>query len=244
MSSIYSLNVNNSSLSVDLSGGRIVGLVLNKIPILGTFNRIDGKKGNTHLCIPNFGEEGVKKYGLPNHGPARDAVWKLIDKNNSSLTIRYDMKKIGSYPTTLSIIQTFSLEQDLFKQEITIVNTGNETSPVNCAIHYYWYTSHGWNDVQLNGQNVSEFIKKDTAINLDTKTSVDIPALPDIQLETSVNFKKIQLWTARKEGEGMMMYDQDYVCMEPALGTDDFFGNEESMLSPKESLSMWVRLTI
>jgi len=32
--------------------------------------------------------------------------------------------------------------------------------------------------------------------------------------------------------------------MEPALGTDDFFGNEESMLSPKESLSMWVRLTI
>ncbi|MCR4263157.1 MAG: hypothetical protein NUV98_00370 [Candidatus Roizmanbacteria bacterium] len=244
MDGIYSLKAEHSSLTVDVSGGRIVGLVLNDMPILGTFNRIDGKTGNTHVCVPNFGDEGVKKYRLPFHGPARTAEWKLVSTTDSSLTIRYDMPKTGSYPTTVSIIQTFTLKQHSFTQEVSTINTGKEAAPLNLAIHYYWCTPQGWNDLLLNGVPVSEYIKQDTSIDAGTKSTIHIPSHSDIQLVMSGHFKKLQLWTARKEEGGNVIYDQKYACIEPVLGTGDFFGSRESNLLPDEALSVWARITI
>lgn len=244
MSSTYFLRQNNSSLTIDFTGGRIAHLVLAGIPLLGTFDRIDGKKGNTHLCVPNFGNEGVERYRLPHHGPAREAVWKLISQTTTSLTLGYDMPKTGIYPATLSVIQTFSLADRSYTQEITVINTGRTKAPVNCAIHYYWYTPHGWEDILVNDQPVSELIKKDTFLRVQPKNRIHIPSYPTIRLELSSNFEKMQFWTARKETSGTIVYDRAYACVEPVLGTGDFFTSEPSMLFPRESLSIWVRLVV
>jgi len=39
-------------VEVDLEGGRIISLMKDREGILGNFERMDGKMGNTHVCIP------------------------------------------------------------------------------------------------------------------------------------------------------------------------------------------------
>ena len=78
---------NDWELIFDLSGGRIVSLKNKDKFILGTFQRIDGKTGNTHVCTPNFAEEGMEKYNLPFHGPFRNSEWTLINNSETNLEI-------------------------------------------------------------------------------------------------------------------------------------------------------------
>ena len=178
----FTIQKEKSLLQINLSGGRIQELVLNTVPILGTFTRIDGKKGNTHLCVPNFGKEGTEKYNLPNHGPARKAKWQFINQTDSSLTIGYDMPKAGSYPTTLSIVQIFSLTNNTCKHEVQITNSGSKKAPVNLAIHYYWHTAQGWSNIQLNNQNVGGGSAKSS---LSFKQSADAGGTALVALQVS-----------------------------------------------------------
>jgi galactose mutarotase-like enzyme len=244
MEAEYTLSCDKSSLTVSLTGGRIVELILNTIPVLGTFSRIDGKKGNTHLCVPNFGKEGIDQFNLPNHGPARDGTWQLVKKDRLSLAMQYNMPRTGIYPTTLSIVQKFSVTEHSFSQNVQITNTGGKKAPVNCAIHYYWHAPKGWDDVLLNGKNVSSYIKKDTSIDVEKKTIIQIPGQPSFIMDLSSNMKKVQLWTGRKAFQKTTLYDRDYVCIEPALGTGDYFTLIESMLKPNETKIMEVRLSV
>ena len=85
------LEKNNWILEVDLNGGRIVNLIKDDQKILGTFERIDGKKGNTHICTPNFANEGVEKFGFIFHGPFRNAEWNLASSKEDSLEIKCEI---------------------------------------------------------------------------------------------------------------------------------------------------------
>ena len=53
----------NWLLKIDLEGGRIYELSKEGEKILGTYERIDEKIGNTHVCIPNFAREGGTIWG-------------------------------------------------------------------------------------------------------------------------------------------------------------------------------------
>ncbi|MEI8068109.1 MAG: hypothetical protein WCG91_04170, partial [Candidatus Shapirobacteria bacterium] len=136
MSNIF-LNKNNWNLEVDLNGGRIVELSYKNQKILGTFQRSDGKLGNTHLCVPNFAGEGMESYGWPFHGPFRNNQWNLINETNDSL-------EIGCEIDFLNVTQKFIIN-DKFEQKVTIENKSRETKKVNLAIHNYWDCDFGWN---------------------------------------------------------------------------------------------------
>ena len=115
-------------LEIEKKGGRIKKLFYGNKKILGTFDRIDGKQGNTHVCIPNFGAQG-EEYGLPFHGPARNLEWQVADKTDNKIKIDCEIKPTGEYPGNLLVEQTYIIENGL-RQEITVKNIGQKSVPV------------------------------------------------------------------------------------------------------------------
>ena len=216
---IIKIEKNNWLLEIDLDGGRIVNLTKNNQKILGTFERIDGKKGNTHICTPNFASEGVEKLGFIFHGPFRNAAWNLVWQNDDGLEIECEIDG-------LSVKQKF-LINDEFEQKIEIQNKSEERKRVNVAMHNYWETEFGWQGTKLNGGDITEGFKTNPEIRLEKENILEFPSkLPIIwQVE---NFKLTKLWTAVKEENGEKIYDQKYVCLEPEMEFEGFVETEES----------------
>lgn len=122
------LNSKDWELEVELEGGRIVSLKNRGVLILGSFERIDGKKGNTHICVPNFNMEGVKEFNLPPHGPFRNESWKLVQQTENLIDI--ECEKDG-----LDVHQFFSFNgEEYFNQKVVVENKGEVEKPVNVAI--------------------------------------------------------------------------------------------------------------
>jgi len=228
---IVKLNSSDWELNVDLDGGRIESLRKNEELILGSFERIDGKIGNTHLCVPNFANDGVEKYGLPFHGIFRNAKWNLVSQNDDLLEI--DCEVDGFY-----VRQLFAFINGSFDQKVIIENIGEQEKPVNAAIHNYWSSDLGWDEVFLNGMNVSTLIKNSEFINLKQLNDLNIPGKPRIKWQL-FGFNSAKLWTAFLEESGNKIFDKNYFCLEPIMQRDEgFFGSLESMLSPKAKLEL------
>ena len=104
------LNFQDWELVIDLNGGRIVSLKNKGILILGSFERIDGKSGNTHVCIPNFANDGVEKYGFIFHGPFRNAVWISNRQTENLLEIECEIDG-------LNVHQIFSFDDKNFDED-------------------------------------------------------------------------------------------------------------------------------
>lgn len=231
---MHTLTVGTSKLDIDENGGRIAKLILGGIAILGTFNRLDGKEANSHICAPNFGNEGVQKYGLLPHGPSRNGVWEVVDSYESFVAIQYDMPETGTYPTTLRMYQEFYLSKTELEHNISITNIGDDDGPVNLALHYYWYAPQGWENLMVNGSPVAGLVKKDTNTALSSENIIEIPGLPKIALNTK-RLDYVQLWTGRR-GEGEHIeYNQNFVCIEPVHGIGDYFDKPESIVPPDRS---------
>jgi galactose mutarotase-like enzyme len=233
MCNLIELNKNNWFLEIDLNGGRIKELKYNNQTVIGTFERIDGKTGNTHICTPNFGNEGMEKYNLPFHGPARSGIWEVKNKNESSIIINYEFKEVGSYPGNMYIEQEFKLDKE-FTQKITIKNIGLVEAPVNMGIHNYWNSPEGWNGVKINNVDVTNLVENDTYFKMEKTNEILIPGLEKMYLELN-DFDYARLWSGRKEIEGNLIFDRNYVCIEPCIGKEDYFGSEESILKAGES---------
>jgi hypothetical protein len=215
---------------VDLDGGRIEILKKNGVLILGSFERIDGKKGNTHLCIPNFANDGVEKYGLPFHGIFRNAVWNLAQQTNESLEI--DCEVDG-----FKVKQIFTFDGD-FNQKIIIENISDKERPVNAAIHNYWSSDLGWEGVLLNGINMSMGIRNSEFVDLKQTNELNIPGKPLIKWRL-FGFSCAKLWTAFLEESGNKIFDNNYFCLEPKMEEDEnFFGSVESLLRSKAKLEL------
>jgi hypothetical protein len=228
---VLQLNFGEWELVVDLDGGRISSLRNKGILILGSFGRIDGKKGNTHVCVPNFFNDGVEKYGLPSHGPFRNATWVLVQQTENLLEISCEIEN-------LDVRQIFSFNNEYFNQKITVENKGENSKPVNVAIHNYWSSELGWQGSTLNGLDLSLGIKQSDFVNLQSLNNVDIPGKPLIKwLLTGFNYAK--LWTGFLEESGNKIFDNSYVCIEPIVEKDEnFFGSEESMLLPNTKIEL------
>ena len=142
-----------NSVRVDLFGGKIVELILGGKKILSEFNRIDGGRGETHPCSPNFGPVD-NKYGLGQHGPARKSLWtRLEDDNQDKLTMKHEIDP-NAFPqfSGLVIEQSLYLKNGEFVIETTHTNNGGSEIPVNFGEHFYFNALFcGWARLTING---------------------------------------------------------------------------------------------
>ncbi len=217
---------NSCELEIDLNGGRIVKLIKDGKEVLGTFNRIDGKQGNTHLCVPNFANEGVEKYGLPFHGPSRNNEWKILEQTEDSVTIFYELKNIGNYPGYIGLTQKFEINEN-FSQKITLINLGETRTPINLGIHNYFKSDKGWQGIKINGVEVSKTVEISDYVELKDINNIEIPGKENIIWKT-IGFRFAKLWTGFREEDGKKIFDNNYVCIEPVRGKEGFLETPES----------------
>jgi galactose mutarotase-like enzyme len=222
---------NDWELILNLQGGRVAYLNYKNKNILGSFARMDGKEGNTHLCLPNFGVEGEDKYGLPFHGFARTSYWKKEEESHQYLSISTWIKATHKYESDLQVIQKFILEKEYFQQEISVTNQGSKSVPVNVGIHNYWNTIQGWDGLAINGYKVTDLVKENGYINIGAKNEIVFPIGKKVLWELT-GFNRAVLWTAQKDGH----YNADFVCIEPVKEYAlDYFGSPSSLLAPKKT---------
>lgn len=228
------LSANYLTLTVDLSGGRILELKSRGETVLGTFTRIDGKTGNTHLCLPNFGAEGQEKYNLPFHGYARTVNWETAGGRYQlpdRLTLRCYLPPTSNYPAELEVTQEFALLPDVFRQTVTVKNLQGPPVPVNIGIHNYWQTPAKWEGARLNGEDITQKIKDNGFSPLKSDNAITFSGGVSYKLHTE-GFGAAVLWTGRKDGR----FDSAYACIEPAVAYDPgYFGSDESLLAEKQT---------
>ena len=214
-------------LEIGLDGGRIVKLEKDRQRILGTYNRIDEKIGNTHICVPNFSNEGVEKFGLIFHGPFRNSEWQIVNQNENSIEISCEVEN-------LLVNQVFEIGED-FSQKIKVKNAGDEKKRVHVAIHNYWDTEFGWSGIKLNGHDITAGFIDNPEIKLEKNNILEIPEKKIINWRVE-NLKKAKLWTGVKEETGKRIFDEKYVCIEPMMEYEGFVETDESWLEPKDEL--------
>ncbi len=226
MSKIIEIINNKWTLQIDLQGGRIFCLKYLDKEVLGTFERIDSKCGNTHVCVPNFGDEGEER-GLFFHGPFRNLEWnsKLeykipYNSNPSSLrntSIDREALVIWCKNDGLRVEQIFEIGKD-FSHKIIVKNIENVDQIVNIASHNYWTVDNNWSDTKIDGKIVDEIIKNDQWMGAKEKQVLEFDN-KKINWKL-IGYKKLRLWTGRKEENGKKIFDQKYICMEPAINIE------------------------
>lgn len=215
----------NWNIEFDLKGGRVKKLKKNGKLVLGTFDRVDGKTGNTHICVPNFAEEGMES-GLPFHGPFRNVEWR------GDLETGYVAREMG-----LEVTQEFELKSK-FVQKVIVKNIGEVEQPVNVAIHNYLVAGNNWVGLKINGVDRTEEIIDSLFIEAKEHNVIEFMNGKKINLDLE-GFNFFKLWTGFVEEEGQKVFDTEYVCIEPVRGkSGEYFGKEESMLKPGEVLEV------
>ena len=228
----------NSQLVIDTQGGKIVELVLDDKKILGTFSRIDGKTGATHICTPNFAGEGMEIYGLPFHGPARNVEWQVARESENMFEINVRLEALEKYKSALEEKQIFVISEKEFSHEVHVKNVDKFAVPVNIGIHNYFHTPNGWKTTKLNGQNIDEQIMRnlsvkvaDIADSAEKISTLEIPRAKSVIIKTQ-GAADFVTWTGVKDGN----YDDKYACVEPVCWFDtNFFGTPPSLLLPGET---------
>lgn len=229
------LNSHDWYLLVDLNGGRIRELSHLGVRILGTYTRIDGKQGNTHLCIPSFDKEGMEKWNLPFHGLVRNILWTVKETTDTSIHLSCDTKPSGEYPARLHIEQEFVLGED-FIHRVHVTNLQGNAVPVNIGYHYYWDTPQGWKGTTLNNINIEKQIETNGFLTLMERNDIVFPHAK--YALTSQVFGSCVLWTSFKEDKfGKKKYSDDFCCIEPVIKWPGYFGTGASFLHPGKTFS-------
>lgn len=228
----YTIAQGKNSLTVLSQGAKIEALVFDGINILANTTRGDGKPGITHPCTPNFGlPEGAKKYGLMQHGPMRNDEVELVNKTDSSLEFRYEVK-LPEYPLGLVVLRKFELTDTSLTVIVVHKNTGTKPIPVAYGEHLYFNAPQGIDGVLVNGENIADKARADTAFPWQEKNILEIPGLPVLEInQKNLNF--VNVWVGKNlAGE----FDSRYICVEPieADQHSDYFGSEASMILPNE----------
>lgn len=228
------------SLSVDLDGGRISELTHKSKRILGTYKRLDGKTGNTHICAPSFDKEGQgAPYELPFHGYARTLTWVVEKQTDSSLSISTVTPKTPTYNAELKLVQHFSLGS-VFTHSTEVIHLSGSPVPVNIGIHYYWDTPKGWEPVMINNMPQKENIRSNGYMSLLPENTISFPhATYYMQSE---GFHSAALWTSFADHNGSKQYNDDFCCIEPIIGWPGYFGTEKSTV--KEGQQKMVSIKI
>lgn len=248
-SHIKELAVADSSLSLNLMGGRLESLKLGGLQLVFSGTRIDGGTGSTHLCSPNSGsakkgpvEDG---YDLDDHGPGRKDEWEELESGPDFIKIGYVIKG-GKYPSGMHVTQ----EYRFIDRGVKITtrhenkNKDHQLLPKNEATHMYWITEfgatregRGWENadgenVKVNGQDVAQMIRDDTGMFWRDENDIEMPGRPTLRVKQT-GLPYVQGWAAKDESTGQ--YDSKYACLEPAEGPEERFGTPKSMIAPGES---------
>ena len=227
-------------LSVNLDGGRIKELSYKQIKVFGTYNRIDGKEGSTHICAPSFDKEGQDAYNLPFHGYARTLKWAIEKQTADSVEISTITPLSSTYPASLKIVQVFSIKNN-FIHTVQISHREGKSVPVNIGLHYYWDTPIGWENTTVNRQDITVKIKTNEYSILHETNKIIFPHTTYI-LRTN-SFHTAVLWSSFKtDEEGKKQYNDDFCCIEPVIKWPNFFGSDPSILMPGKTVSASVSL--
>jgi galactose mutarotase-like enzyme len=243
-------NLGGNKMSIDTSGGRLLSLVMGQVKILDSYARIDGKSGSTHVCIPNFADEGVTVYGLPFHGPARSSEWMVVKEDDRSVTISIAIQASQKYRSSLNVTQRFEIANNYFIHHVQVTNTGYFAVPVNIGIHNYFDSPQGWQNTLIDGKLVGSQIANNRSIyksaqtkdseKLDTDNRIDqntfykwqivIHGKPPISLNT--NASRLMAWSAIKDSR----HDDLYLCLEPIYMPENaYFGDKITLLEPQKT---------
>jgi len=250
-------------VEIDLHGGRNVNLLYGDRCILGTYNRIDGKLGNTHICVPNFAHEGVQEFDLPFHGPARNQRWNIVQPDyvrhsgkpqldngarpesdpglnqDEKLKIFCLLPQTEKYRADLLVSQTFEFHENNFIHKVTVEHQGGEPVPLNIGIHNYWNSPNGWYGALVNGEDITRKVKINGDISLKKKNTIELPRMQAILWEVE-GFTHAVVWSAFKGSD----FDNTYVCIEPVRGIGEFFGSEKSIIKPEQKINVCQKITI
>jgi len=236
---IITLNSVFGKVAVNLAGGRIHQLVYGERTILGTYPRIDGKNGSTHVCVPNFASEGTGTHALPFHGPARGLMWEVREQTATMLTITCNIAPSSSYSAPLHVVQSLSIGAS-FVHVVSVTNMGAQGVPVNIGIHNYWETPQGWRGTKVNGTDVSHAIATNGSIDAEPQNSIIFPGQSPIYMQTK-GVKHLVTWTGVKNDT----YDETYACIEPVHSYDpSFFGSTPSMLMPADTRTISQEISV
>jgi D-hexose-6-phosphate mutarotase len=215
--------------------GAKIEVALGGVPILGSFQRGDGKFGITHPCTPIFGPDRKNIYGLSQHGNMRGEECSVRQEEND-MRVSYMVTDQG-YPAGMKVEQKMSIENGRFIFQMTHTNTGNKEAAVNAGEHCYFDAPLGFEGTRINGLDISPMIKDNfdgISIDLDEKNLIKIPGKPTYEL-LQKGFRKAVVWVGKNPESKQI--DANYICIEPVEDDPfgDFFGSPESMIVPGES---------
>ncbi len=234
------LNSNKWSLTLDLSGGRIKKLSYDGVLIFGTYKRIDGKVGNTHICAPSFDKEGEERFNLPFHGYARTLIWDSEQIADNIIQIKTVTTSIKDYPAKLELVQRFTLGET-FIHRVEVNHIDGLEVPVNIGVHYYWDTPKGWEGATLNSAQLSPYIKTNGYLDLNHESNIVFPHAKYVMKVDGLH--SLMLWTSFKTDEiENKKYSNDFCCIEPIIKWPEYFGKPESFIKPHETVSVSVEL--
>jgi len=126
---------------------------------------------------------------------------------------------------------------------VRVKDTGNKKKRVHIAIHNYWDTECEWNEIKLNNNNISSGIINNSEIKLEKNNILKINNKKVIFWQVE-NLKKAKLWTGVKEDNGIKIFDQKYVCIEPEMEYEGFVETDKSWLEPKKELVVEQRIRV
>lgn len=235
------------SIRIDRLGARLA-LKINGIQLLTSFDtkRYDGNPAVTHPCTPVFGNFG-QEYRLPQHGPARKAVWELVSYTpgleKGETLLRYSIAG-GTYPEGMIVTQQFALEKGVFTLETEHQNNGVVTAPVNYGEHFYWWTNYaGWDNVTLNGKSIAALIAQNGQTELQHDNELVIPHHAVIRLEQE-GLSHAVAWSMPHSGQGALEFDRHYFCLEPVERPPEDFGKPETLLQSGQTRRTKIKISL
>lgn len=230
-------------LQVSPKGAKTV-LTLQGIPILGSFERGDGKTGITHPCTPIFGPDRKNRFGLKQHGNMRNEI-VTVTSIADSIMVSHTITDAG-YPKNVIVKQIMSIEDGVFTFVMIHTNAGKEEVVVNAGEHCYFDAPQGYQGTKINGRDITQLIEENVdgiAIDLQNTNIIQIPGKPEIVLEQN-GFLNAMIWVGRNPNTKAI--DTKYVCIEPVEGdpTGNFFGSKKSKIPVGQSRSAMFSLQI
>lgn len=234
--------VENGTVIVNQNGARIEELKLDNQLLLAKIVRSNGKEASTHPCVPIFGPETSTRFGLKQHGEARNQLWEMSDKKNSGIVLSYKVQDRG-YPKGLMVTQRFTIVNGVFQLVTECINTGKKSLPVNFGEHCYWSTLQGgWEGLTINDVDVTEEIKETGIIELQSRNIIRFPDKKKKPIVLEQNgLEYAVLWTDSPDNP-----QANWVCIEPVEGNpkENFFGSKESVIPPGKSRKTELKISI
>jgi galactose mutarotase-like enzyme len=244
---MITLNLHNSSLTVDLQGGYVDSWMLSGLPIL--YRGSDLKRRGIPILFPYFGKPSPE---LPQHGFGRDTLWRCLDKNETSMSMCITDADIsdaakGYYPYRFeATIELALIESNTLQYALNVKNTGYTPLPISPGLHPYWSVAHeakkrlvidslpDFNTSTIDWDNTppdNDYTFRNPTVFHTNKYSLTM-------LDNSPGggkVKQVTIWS-----QPLDKADHDFVCIEPICGIRGGYMSDPVQISQDEQWEMTV----